>query len=115
MQDDIDKTKELINDSLKKLVEKHWFYSWFRHPNIVEVVDNLVESVKIVDSLPKQLEQEKKEWREEEDKIRMQWQRFLKGPSWGMSREEHQATPLNELFGDAWKKSTTDKEKKKKQ
>ncbi len=45
----------------------------------------------------------------------MQWQRFLKGPSWGMSREEHQATPLNELFGDAWKKSTPDKEKKKKQ
>jgi hypothetical protein len=89
MQDDIDKTKELINDSLKKLVEKHWFYSWFRHPNIVEVVDNLVESVKIVDSLPDQLEQEKKEWKRDQEEKRIQWERFLKGPGWNMTREEY--------------------------
>jgi hypothetical protein len=89
MQDDIDKTKELINDSLKKLVEKHWFYSWFRHPNIVEVVDNLVESVKIVDSLPKRLEQEKKEWKKDQEEKRIQWERFKNGPGWNMTREEY--------------------------
>ena len=110
MQDDIDKTKELINDSLKKLVEKHWFYSWFRHPNIVEVVDNLVESVKIVDSLPKRLEQEKKEWTEEYDEMQIKIQRMLKGPSWGMSRDEHQATPLHKLFGDKWQGNKPDED-----
>lgn len=110
MQDDIDKTKELINDSLKKLVEKHWFYSWFRHPNIVEVVDNLVESVKIVDSLPDQLEQEKKEWKEEYDEKHIKIQRMLKGPSWGMTKEEHQAIPLHKLFGDKWQGNKPDED-----
>lgn len=91
MQDDIQKAKELIDDSIKKLVKKHWFYSRFRDPAIVEVVDNLVESATIISKLPKRLEQEKKEWKEEYDEIQMKWQRFKNGPGWNMTREEYVA------------------------
>ena len=108
MQDDINKAKDLINkcfDNFK--TPRHSVYISRTERN---TLDNLKEIVIILDKLPKRLEEEKQEWKEEYDEIQIKIQRMLKGPSWGMTKEEHQAIPLHKLFGDKWQGNKPDED-----
>jgi len=99
IEDKIQEANELVNECLESLNKLPKYYISRCDQ---DMIDNLKDIAIILDSLPERLEQEKQEWKEEYDEKHIKIQRMLKGPSWGMTKEEHQAIPLHKLFGDKW-------------
>ena len=76
MQDELKDIKELAQGCLDNLNERHYF----RSPNEANTIDNLKNIVIILDKLPKRLEQEKKEWKRDQEEYNSEFPAHLEGP-----------------------------------
>ena len=86
MKDKIQEANELVNECLESLNKLPKYYISRCDQ---DMIDNLKDIAIILDSLPERLEQEKKEWKKDQEEKRIQWERVLKGPGWNMTREEY--------------------------